>query len=73
MGLSEEMEKAWLALRQFAVTLGEQRIYASGKAIVFAKKACYFFVLEHADQIEGEFAKALAEAYQAEFATRQHR
>jgi hypothetical protein len=31
-------------LREAAVELGEQRIYASHHSIMFARKSCYFFV-----------------------------
>ena len=42
--LDEELKDAWLKIREFGQALGEQRIYASGKAIMFSKKVCYFFV-----------------------------
>ena len=42
--LSEDFQDAWLKIREFGETLGDQRIYASGKAIMFSKKVCYFFV-----------------------------
>ncbi len=42
--LTEDHKDAWLKIREFGASLGEQRIYASGKAIMFAKKHCYFFV-----------------------------
>jgi len=35
---------AWERLRESAADFGDQRIYASGKAIMFSRKACYFFV-----------------------------
>jgi hypothetical protein len=31
-------------LREAAVEFGDQRIYASGTAIMFSRKSCYFFV-----------------------------
>ena len=31
-------------MRETAVSFGDQRIYASHKSIMFARKACYFFV-----------------------------
>jgi hypothetical protein len=43
-GLSEDLRDAWERLRETAVAFGEQRIYASHKSIVFARKTCYFFV-----------------------------
>jgi hypothetical protein len=42
--LSEDLRDAWERLRETAVTFGEQRIYASHHSIMFARKACYFFV-----------------------------
>lgn len=42
--LSEELRDAWERIREAAVELGEQRIYASHSSIMFARKACYFFV-----------------------------
>jgi hypothetical protein len=42
--LSEDLQDAYARLRGAAVELGEQRIYASHSSIMFARKACYFFV-----------------------------
>jgi hypothetical protein len=42
--LSEELKDAWERIREAAVELGEQRIYASGSCIMFARDVCYFFV-----------------------------
>lgn len=42
--LSEELQDAWERLRETAADFGEQRIYASHNAIMFSRKACYFFV-----------------------------
>jgi hypothetical protein len=42
--LSDELKDAWERLREAAVELGEQRIYASGTAIMFSRDSCYFFV-----------------------------
>ena len=42
--LSEDLQDAYERLRDAAVDLGEQRIYASHSSIMFARKACYFFV-----------------------------
>ncbi len=42
--LSEDLREAWERLRESAAELGEQRIYASGTAIMFSRKVCYFFV-----------------------------
>jgi hypothetical protein len=35
---------AWERLRETAAEFGDQRIYASHHSIMFARKACYFFV-----------------------------
>lgn len=40
--LSEEPFEAFQKIREFSVSLGEQRVYASGKAIMFSKKTCFF-------------------------------
>jgi hypothetical protein len=42
--LSEDLQDAYARLRQAAVELGEQRIYASHNSIMFARRSCYFFV-----------------------------
>jgi hypothetical protein len=42
--LSEDLRDAWERLRESAIELGEQRVYASHHSIMFARKACYFFV-----------------------------
>jgi hypothetical protein len=42
--LSEDLRDAWERLREAAVALGDQRIYASGTAIMFSRESCYFFV-----------------------------
>jgi hypothetical protein len=42
--LSEDLQDAWERLRETAVSFGEQRIYASGTAIMFSRRVCYFFV-----------------------------
>ena len=42
--LSEDLQDAYTRLREAAVELGEQRVYASHNSIMFARKACYFFV-----------------------------
>jgi len=42
--LSEDLREAWERIRETAVEFGEQRIYASGTAIMFSRKTCYFFV-----------------------------
>lgn len=42
--LPEDLRDAWLKLRVMADSIGPQRIYASGWAIMFARKVCYAFV-----------------------------
>ena len=42
--LTEDLRDAWQRIRETAAGFGEQRIYASGHAIMFARKTCYFFV-----------------------------
>lgn len=42
--LPDELRDAWERLREAAADFGDQRIYASGHAIMFARKTCYFFV-----------------------------
>ena len=42
--LNDDFADAWTKLRAFGKSLGEQRIYASGRAIMFSRKVCYFFV-----------------------------
>ena len=42
--LSDDLRDAWERLRETTVSLGDQRIYASHKSIMFSRKSCYFFV-----------------------------
>ncbi len=42
--LSDDLRDAWERLRESAVAFGDQRIYASGTAIMFSRESCYFFV-----------------------------
>lgn len=42
--LPEDLQEAYARIRETAVEFGEQRIYASHSSIMFARKACYFFV-----------------------------
>jgi hypothetical protein len=42
--LSEDLRDAWKRLRETAAAFGDQRIYASGTAIMFSRDSCYFFV-----------------------------
>jgi Domain of unknown function (DUF5655) len=42
--LPDDLREAWERIRETAVEFGEQRIYASGTAIMFSRQTCYFFV-----------------------------
>ena len=42
--LPEDLREAWERLRETAISFGDQRIYASGTAIMFSRRVCYFFV-----------------------------
>jgi hypothetical protein len=42
--LSDDLHEAWERIRETAVEFGDQRIYASGTAIMFSRQSCYFFV-----------------------------
>ena len=42
--LSDDLREAWERIRETAAAFGEQRIYASGTAIMFSRDSCYFFV-----------------------------
>ena len=50
--LSEDLRDAWERLRDTATTFGDQRIYASHRSIMFARKACYFFVRPKRNALE---------------------
>ena len=50
--LPEDLCDAWERLRETAVEFGDQRIYASHKSIMFARKACYFFVRPSTRRLE---------------------
>ncbi len=41
--LTGELRDAWVKLREVSAGLGEQRIYASAKAVMFSRSSCYFF------------------------------
>ena len=61
--LSEDLQDAYARLRETAVELGEQRIYASHSSIMFSRKACHFFVRPKRKHLElviflGRAAKA---------------
>jgi hypothetical protein len=53
--LSDDLRDAWERLRETAADFGEQRIYASHHSIMFARKACYFFVRPHRSRLEVVF------------------
>lgn len=42
--LHEDLQDAWHKIKEYSLGLGEQRVYASGRAIMFSKKTCFFFV-----------------------------
>ena len=50
--LSENLQDAYERVRETAAEFGEQRIYASHKSIMFARKTCYFFVRPHKTHLE---------------------
>src|SRR5215472_8285411 len=50
--LPENLRDAWERLRETAAGFGEQRIYASGTAIMFSRKTCYFFVRPKSQYLE---------------------
>ena len=42
--LSDDLRDAWERIRETAAAFGDQRIYASGTAIMFSRDSCYLFV-----------------------------
>ena len=50
--LSEDLRDAWERLRETAAGFGDQRIYASHKSIMFARRSCYFFVRPKKSHLE---------------------
>jgi hypothetical protein len=50
--LSQDLQEAYERLREIAVSLGDQRIYASHKSIMFSRKSCYFFVRPNRNFLE---------------------
>src|SRR5512141_199772 len=50
--LSGDLVAARARLRETAVSFGEQRIYASGTAIMFSRRICYFFVRPRRNSLE---------------------
>lgn len=53
--LSEDLQDAWERLRATAADFGDQRIYASHHAIMFSRRACYFFVRPKRNMLEVVF------------------
>ena len=50
--LSDDLQEAWERLREAAVELGDQRIYASHNSIMFSRKSCYFFIRPKTSYLE---------------------
>lgn len=50
--LTPDLQDAYERLRESAVALGEQRIYASHSSIMFSRKACHFFVRPRRKHLE---------------------
>ena len=42
--LPDDLREAWERVRETAAGFGDQRIYASGTAIMFSRDSCYLFV-----------------------------
>lgn len=53
--LAEDLRDAWERIRETAVELGEQNIYASHHSIMFARRVCYFFVRPQRNRLEVVF------------------
>lgn len=50
--LSEDLREAWERLRETLAELGDQRIYASGACIMFARASVYCFVRPRRSYLE---------------------
>ena len=50
--LTGDLLDTWRKLREFAAGLGEQRIYASAKAVMFSRSGCYFFARPRKSSLE---------------------
>jgi hypothetical protein len=50
--LPDDIRDAWERVRETAADFGEQRIYASGSAIMFSRRACYVFVRPKPKRLE---------------------
>jgi hypothetical protein len=51
-GLSDDLRDAWDRLRETAASLGDHRIYASHKSIMFSRQSCYLFVRPKRSSLE---------------------
>ncbi len=51
-GLPEDLQDAWVKLRALLTSFGEQRIYTSNKAIMFARRVCHAFVRPKKNYLE---------------------
>ena len=40
--LSDDLREAWERVRETAAAFGDQRVYASGTAIMFSRDSCFF-------------------------------
>lgn len=50
--LNEDLRDAWAKLKEHALSLGEQRVYTSAKAIMFSRRICHFFVRPKRNYLE---------------------
>ena len=53
--LPDDLREAWERLRETAAEFGDQRIYASGRCIMFSRTVCYFFVRPKRSALEVVF------------------
>lgn len=53
--VDEDFREAFTKLRDFATSLGEQRVYASARAIMFSRRVCYLFVRPQKKYLEMVF------------------
>ena len=65
--LDEDLRDAWIKLKEFCLSLGEQRMYNSVKAIMFARKTCYLFVRPKKSYVEVTFftSRPIDEAFRS--------
>ena len=59
--LPEDLRDAWERLREAASDFGDQRIYASGTAIMFSRDIIH---IRHRDEVEPPITDWLREAYE---------